>query len=1106
MTLKEQMMAARQPQKTNMKPLTYKEQMENNTFESDPREGFKKAETFVKKFYLDDLKHYVVTKPSRSVLELSTDTNLKMYKISGLVFDKNENVIDRLNNVYSSMHGLNLSVVFMLLSDGRNIDLFLGTKTTVDDFQYNTELANAFEKSFKGNFPGSELKSVEITKCNALLKKIIPEDGKNAVTSLTSLPSLKNDEAENIQYVQGIEKFIDTMHGEEYAVLIISDPVSGGQIEQMKQGYSELYSELAPFAEYNLTVGANEGVNLSKSEMEGYTDTIGRSVSKTQSFTRGTSVTKSESTTNTFGIGVGVMGNVGSMTSNSTNISRNIGRALLSTIVGGPVAAAAVSGLSQAIGANLGINASKASQSGTSTGENESYQTGTQETDQVSQSKMNQESIQQGITTGSSTSTMVKCENKSIKLFLECVEEHLKRLKECENYGMWSSAAYFISPSKETSIISASVYKGIINGEGTSLESSSMNTWFRDDNTKRINEYLRHFTHPRFHDPDFLIDLKAAIDVTPSTMISTKEMSIQCGVPYKSVPGVFVREMASFGRDVYNADKIDSVKKNRSLKLGCIYHMGEDYTDYEVAFDVEKLREHTLITGSTGSGKSNTVYELVSRLNSLKADRERVSTLIIEPAKGEYKHIFGDKFNVYGTNPGITELLRINPFKFEKEIHVLEHIDRLVDIFNVCWPMYAAMPAVLKEAVENAYIQCGWDLNTSKNEYSEELFPNFKDLLESLRSVIDKSDYSQEVKDNYTGSLITRVKSLTNGLNGQIFVANEINNVKLFDESTVIDLSRIGSGETKSMIMGILILRLQEYRMSQGGMNLPLKHITVIEEAHNLLKRTSTEQTTEGSNLLGRSVEMIANAIAEMRTYGEGFVIVDQAPTLLDMSVIRNTNTKIIMHLPDLTDRELVGKAAGLSDDQLIELAKIPSGIAAVYQSKWIEPVLCHVDYYDVIPRRHLPKNECNSAIINDDIIKQRAVVYLISLKEGNSGYKDIEKLKKKLIVSNISGSIKSEIISLMNTKKHISKSAIERLVCKLVDSSNKAFKKAKDSENIPEWNDTLVDNFEIPTDDLSQKCIESILECLIHYRSLGTSSDEENYLKWMKYMGRRVI
>ena len=73
-----------------------------------------------------------------------------------------------------------------------------------------------------------------------------------------------------------------------------------------------------------------------------------------------------------------------------------------------------------------------------------------------------------------------------------------------------------------------------------------------------------------------------------------------------------------------------------------------------------------------------------------------------------------------------------------------------------------------------------------------------------------------------------------------------------------------------------------------------------------------------------------------MRTYGEGFIIADQAPGLLDMAVIRNTNTKIIMRLPDESDRQLVGKAAGLNDDQIVELAKLDTGVAAVYQNHWL--------------------------------------------------------------------------------------------------------------------------------------------------------------------------
>ena len=287
----------------------------------------------------------------------------------------------------------------------------------------------------------------------------------------------------------------------------------------------------------------------------------------------------------------------------------------------------------------------------------------------------------------------------------------------------------------------------------------------------------------------------------------------------------------------------------------------------------------------------------------------------------------------------------MNPFAFPENIHILEHIDRLVEIFNACWPMYAAMPAVLKDAIERSYQKVGWDLRNSESEKG--VFPTFFDLLDILPGVIEESHYSKDTQSDYVGALCTRVKSLTNGIYGSVLCAEDaLTDEALFDRNVVVDLSRVGSMETKSLLMGILVMKLQEYRMCSSGMNSRLRHVTVLEEAHNLLRKTSAEQSQEGANLQGKSVEMLANAIAEMRTYGEGFIIADQAPGLLDMSVIRNTNTKIILRLPDEEDRKLVGKSAALKEAQIDELSKLPLGVAAVYQNEWPEAVLCKIEAY----------------------------------------------------------------------------------------------------------------------------------------------------------------
>ena len=541
--------------------------------------------------------------------------------------------------------------------------------------------------------------------------------------------------------------------------------------------------------------------------------------------------------------------------------------------------------------------------------------------------------------------------NYNIKHALELLENQMKRFEKGSALGMWDFAAYVISEDHNIASNVAHSYLALTQGEESFLSKGSINTWRGDvagekESAHEICNYIRDLDHPIFALNPLVLADDETMNCYPSVVTATtgltgKELAYSLNFPLHSISGLPILKCAEFGRNVVSYDL--PKKESRNITIGKIFHMNRS-EPVDVSLSLDSLSSHVFITGSTGSGKSNTVYKVLD-----EAIDKGTHFLVVEPAKGEYKNVFasGD-VNVFGTNPQIMPLLKINPFKFPKQIHILEHLDRLIEIFNVCWPMYAAMPAVLKNAIEKSYEDCGWDLVKSTNEYSEDLYPKFKDVTRNIKTIIESSEYDAENKGAYKGALITRLQSLSNGINGLIFDDIEIDQSVLFDQNTIIDLSRVGSSETKSLLMGLIVLKLQEYRMSnQTVMNTPLKHITVLEEAHNLLKRTSTEQPVDGGNLLGKSVEMLTNAIAEMRTYGEGFIIVDQAPGLLDLSVIRNTNTKIIMRLPEYDDRQLVGRAANLDEDQINELAKLRCGVGAIYQNEWIQPVLCEIDKVD---------------------------------------------------------------------------------------------------------------------------------------------------------------
>lgn len=468
--------------------------------------------------------------------------------------------------------------------------------------------------------------------------------------------------------------------------------------------------------------------------------------------------------------------------------------------------------------------------------------------------------------------------------------------------------------------------------------------------------------------------------------------------------------------------------------------------------------------------------------------------------------MFGDRedVHVFGTNPKITKLLHINPFRFPEEIHVLEHIDRLIEIFSVCWPMYAAMPAVLKNAMLQAYEVCGWNLETSENEYNKNLFPTFQDLLTELVDVIEHSAYDKEVKNNYRGSLETRVRSLANGLNGQIFSADEIPEKQLFDENTIVDLSRVGSLESKSLIMGILIMRLNEYRMTScTEMNNPLKHVTVLEEAHNILRRTSMEQTEEGSNVAGKSVEMIANAIAEMRTYGEGFVIADQSPGAVDISAIRNTNTKIIMRLPDEQDRQLAGKAAALKDDQLDEIARLPKGVAVIYQNNWTEPVLCKINKFEGEEKRYQYKTcatdrkaEMMSAILLRNLLKK---------EKGEPLDLNLRQLQDLLLKVSMPSKTKIAALKALQKNGRCRQKDIQSVVYKLV-CTPKVEEELTHTESIEEWRDEIAYFGSTGLADLDEEMLNEVAE-LILLEQIKRYDWPKTYLEqWQEFRKKEML
>lgn len=833
------------------------------------------ANQFVKRTYLNDLAEYEVIPLADNQKRFQS---IRLYRIDKLIYDKSEDINDKLISVFNAVQNTRSALVMILRGTKDGTEFYVGV-------QSNREIGVAdkvFGKSLLGNFPGSVATKVTPGDVSELMTQITSfEDSTENLTCLNVIPAVRNKD----DFVQGIEKYIDTMRGEEYVCMLIASSVPDAECEQRLRGYEQLYTTLYPLSNMTLSRGTSEAKTIT----EGYTSSISNSVSE--------SIAKT----------------VGQQTSDTTNFGFHAG------ILG------------------FGANMSKGHTTGTSTAD----------TNTTSNTKQESEghNVSQSDTQTTTDNMSVIYKDKMIEDTLENIERRIERIKECMSFGMWECAAYFMSADIQTSVVSANAFRSLMLGEDNKNEKSFMNLFGRREHlsTTRAIECLRYCRHPIFR----INGGNTEQQVSATEYLSGKEMPLLFSFPRKSVSGVTVTSMAEFGRNVVfiNGNHSDD-EQRQTVNVGKISHMNQ-IEDTPVKLDLQSLSSHCFVTGSTGSGKSNTTFTIIKEL--LKPENN-IPFLVVEPAKGEYKYAFTNVpgINIFTTTHTSGRFLKLNPFKFDPQIHVLEHLDRLIEIFNTCWEMYAAMPAIMKDAIERIYEKAGWDLmNSIYLPGGDPRYPTFKDLLAELPAVINTSSYSSDTKGDYIGALVTRVNSLTNGIVGQIFCDNyDIEDEVLFDQNTIVDLSRIGSGETKSLIMGILVLKLTEHRMATvKATNSPLRHVTILEEAHNLLKNMRNSPGG-ASAVVAKSVEMICNSIAEMRTYGESFVLVDQSPGAVDIAAIKNTNTKIVMRLPEMTDCEAIGRSISLDDQQILELSKLKTGVAVVMQNNWCDAVLAQINYY----------------------------------------------------------------------------------------------------------------------------------------------------------------
>lgn len=548
--------------------------------------------------------------------------------------------------------------------------------------------------------------------------------------------------------------------------------------------------------------------------------------------------------------------------------------------------------------------------------------------------------------------------NKFAQFTEKLTDMHCERLRKGRNLGFWNVGTYVMGYRDEDVTTVLGMLRSIYSGDETYIEPIRLHLLHQPEAIKAMKGFE---LIPVVH-PDAVVKENEPLQTEwhmlgnayqyLSTPLNTEELSLETSLPRKDVPGLrFVRSSVRFANNPGTNDCKGMLSMGKIIDSGVV--QGNDYS-----IDVNSLVKHSLIVGSTGCGKTTTCKTIINEV--LNRD---IPVLIIEPAKDEYVrwavkwneehpenpvniYIPGVKnLEMLGVKEGARALspLKLNPFQPAAvegaPIDLLTRCEQLTALINASLPISDILPVIMEEAFFTFMSETYKYEFTSGETKQKEDYPKLDKVLPVARKILNVRGYSQEVANGLAAALDTRFQYLVRGKRGEILnVFRSTSYEKLFNQTTVVNLSKIANQKDKALIMSLLMLSLYEYRISaynydenyrRNAQKNELLHLTVVEEAHNVLARPRIDLAGVG-NPQQVVADLFGNMLSEIRGYGEGLMIVDQVPTRLIDDAVRNTNYKIAHRLSAKEDVEVMASALGLRLDQQGLIPLLQQGQAVI--------------------------------------------------------------------------------------------------------------------------------------------------------------------------------
>jgi hypothetical protein len=408
-----------------------------------------------------------------------------------------------------------------------------------------------------------------------------------------------------------------------------------------------------------------------------------------------------------------------------------------------------------------------------------------------------------------------------------------------------------------------------------------------------------------------------------------------------------------------------------SVRLGHFVHYGDagEPADLPLA----ALNRHTLVVGVPGYGKTTSVMTILTQLWT----QHRVPWAVIEPTRPEYRLLAAvdglEELQVLTLGRDDIAPLRLNPLAPPAGVRCATHISSLVNLFKLAMPLLPPLPELLSTALQRTYLISGWDFDSRLEDGLP--VPTMRDLATAFNEEFHEAGYNGEAL-NVCAAFGVRLRGLLSGAIGQILDTTESTDVAaLLRAPVVFELRDIEDPEDKALAGALLLQHIRASAAVRGSGEGQLRHVTVLEEAHRMLPAEAGGSAETGQQTRTRAAEEFVNAIAELRSSGEGFVICSQRPSRLAKAAIGNTDTRIVHHLTDADDRDMMTRDVAGNEADQEDAARLRVGEALVRWFGLDHPEVARVDPADGVDTAHIPTDDAVALRMQAHAAQTRALL-----------------------------------------------------------------------------------------------------------------------------------